>query len=60
MQHGMKFYETSAKNSYNVSDSFQALTKEIIKNNNKKIIKNNNNKIINNPEGEVIKNKGCC
>ena len=60
LQHGMKFYETSAKNSNNVFDSFQALAEEIIKDNNKKIIKNNNNKIIKNPEGEVINNKGCC
>ena len=64
LQHGMKFYETSAKNSYNVFDSFQTLAKEIIKDKNKKknINKNNNNNnlFIKNPEGKAINNKGCC
>ena len=61
-QHGMKFYETSAKNSFNVFESFHALAKEIIKDNYKKNIKKNknNNFLIKNPEGEVIENKGCC
>ena len=62
-QYGMKFFETSAKESTNVSDSFIAMTREIIKSANSKksppTPKNNN--VVVAPSGKTIKDKkGCC
>ena len=61
-QYGMKFFETSAKNSTNVSDAFVAMTKEIMKNTGKKPI--NQDKAITLPKGpgggQDIQKSGCC
>ena len=57
-QYGMKFFETSAKNSINVIEAFTAITKEIIKQKCKKPI-NNNKKVVINDSKEDIKTS-CC
>ena len=62
-QYGMQFFETSAKNSTNVSDAFIAMTKEVMKNSNKKAPTNKkeNVSISNAPSGQNISSgKGCC
>ena len=62
-QYGMKFFETSAKESTNVSDSFIAMTREIIKSaNNKKPSNKPDNKVVvaSAPTGKAIGKKGCC
>ena len=62
-QYGMKFFETSAKESTNVSDSFIAMTREIIKSasNKKSTTTPKTNNVVVAPSGTNIKNKkGCC
>ena len=62
-QYGMKFFETSAKNSTNVNEAFVAMTQEIMKNANKKTpaAKKDNVVVTNAPSGQSIKSgKGCC
>jgi len=60
-QYGMQFFETSAKNSTNVSDAFIAMTKEVMKNSGKKTINPNPNPVILPKPGEGVNiNKGCC
>ena len=63
-QYGMKFFETSAKESTNVSDAFVAMTREIIKsaNNKKTPPKKDNNVVVSSaPTGKSIGGKkGCC
>ena len=58
----MKFFETSAKESTNVSDSFIAMTREIIKSaSNKKNPAPKTNNVIVAPTGKSINKKsGCC
>ena len=62
-QYGMKFFETSAKDSTNVAEAFIAMTKEVIKGSNKKgttQTKNDNTKIAPN-SGQTLNTKsGCC
>ena len=60
---GMKFFETSAKESTNVSDSFIAMTREIIKsaNNKKSTPKKDNNVVVSSaPTGKSLNGKGGC
>ena len=63
-QYGMKFFETSAKNSTNVNEAFIAMTKEVMKNSNKKSgtpAKKDNVVVTTTPSGQSIKSgKGCC
>ena len=62
-QYGMKFFETSAKDSTNVSDAFLLMTKEIMKNTGKKPTNSNQNNIsLPKPKpGDNLKVKqGCC
>ena len=59
----MKFFETSAKESTNVSEAFVAMTREIIKSANikKKPTPNNNNVVVTNaPSGQSLNRKGGC
>ena len=61
-QYGMKFFETSAKNSTNVNEAFITMTKEVMKNTGKKTApqpKPTPNVNLN--QGQTIKSgKGCC
>ena len=63
-QYGMKFFETSEKESTNVSDSFIAMTREIIKSaNNKKSAAGpkSSNVVVAPTAGKSINQKsGCC
>jgi GTPase SAR1 family protein len=62
-QYGMKFFETSAKDSTNVAEAFITMTKEVIKSSNKKggNPKPNNPSILKPDNGQTINTKsGCC
>ena len=62
-QYGMKFFETSAKDSTNVTEAFITMTKEVIKHSSKKTTTTTNtNKVITTPaSGKSISSKsGCC
>ena len=61
-QYGMKFFETSAKNSTNVSESFVEMSKEIMKNAGKKPTNLNKKSVsLPNPkDGVNIQKQGCC
>ena len=63
-QYGMKFFETSAKESTNVSDAFVAMTREIIKsqdNKKKQTTTTPNNVVVTNaPKGQSLNKKGGC
>ena len=62
-QYGMKFFETSAKESTNVSDAFVAMTREIIKSQDgkKKQTSTSNVVVSNAPTGQSLNKKsGCC
>ena len=57
----MKFFETSAKNSTNVSDAFIAMTKEVMKNSSKKPVNPNPKPLVLPKPGEGVNIKqGCC
>ena len=59
---GMKFFETSAKESINVEEAFLTMTKEIINSNKKINEKNNSSFIIKSKKGKVkdLNTKGKC
>ena len=62
-QYGMKFFETSAKDSTNVAEAFVTMTKEVIKGSNKKapiISPKNDGQKITPSSGKNINNKGGC
>ena len=61
-QYGMKFFETSAKDSTNVAEAFITMTKEVIKSSNKKgtVAPKNDNTKISAPSGQAINSKGGC
>lgn len=62
-QYGMKFIETSAKESKNVQEAFVTMTKEIIaQSNDKKVVskKEDNVVITDKPRGQNINTGGCC
>ena len=60
--HGMKFFETSAKENKNVEEAFKEMTKDII-NSLKKVnekINSNSNIVIEKKKGKDLNKKGCC
>ena len=60
--HGMKFFETSAKENKNVEEAFEEMTKDII-NSLKKVnekIKSNSNFVIEKKKGKDLNKKGRC
>ena len=61
-QYGMKFFETSAKLSTNVSDAFIEMTKEVMKSTGKKPVNQSTKPLIlpKNGSGENIQKSGCC
>ena len=65
-QYGMKFIETSAKESKNVQEAFVTMTKEIItQNNEKKVVKKEDDsstrmRIDSKNQGKNIQTGGCC
>jgi len=61
-QYGMKFFETSAKNSTNVSDAFIAMTKEVMKTSGKKAVveEKKQNTVLGPSSGKDIQKPGCC
>ena len=62
-QYGMKFFETSAKESTNVTDAFVAMTREIIKsqgNKKKQNTPSSNVVVTNAPSGQTLNKKGGC
>ena len=62
-QYGMKFFETSAKESTNVSDSFIAMTREIIKiaSSKKTGMSTPSKNVVVAPSGQTLnQKKGCC
>ena len=63
-QYGMKFFETSAKNSTNVNEAFITMTQEVIKNmgniTSSPTNNQNNNVIINDNKAQSINTKGGC
>ena len=61
-QYGMKFFETSSKNSINVNEAFITMTKEVMKNSGKKNpTPQKPNVDMKAPQGQSINSgKGCC
>jgi Ras-related protein Rab-1A len=61
-QYGMQFFETSAKNSTNVSQAFIAMTKEIISSSEKKPTSKPSEtvNISQISQGKSLNKKGCC
>ena len=61
-QYGMKFFETSAKNSTNVSDAFIAMTKEVMKTSGKKAVTEEKPNTVLEPSAgkDIQKQGGCC
>ena len=61
--HGMKFFETSAKENKNVEEAFKEMTKDIINSKNKvnEKINSNSNFVIGKKKGKDLnKKRGCC
>ena len=63
-QYGMKFFETSAKDSTNVAEAFITMTKEVIKSSNKKgsttASKSDTQKIAPSSGQNINSKGGCC
>ena len=61
-QYGMKFIETSAKESKNVQEAFITMTKEIIALGAEKTVVKREEKVVitEKPQGKDIGTKGCC